>query len=57
MEGSGHFKVATNDTNIASVRQADGDPFKLLVFPLEPGPIKVMVKDTGLLRDDDADDT
>ena len=57
VEGSGHFKVATNDTNIASVRQADGDPFKLLVFPLESGPIKVMVKDTGLLRDDDADDT
>ena len=27
------------------------------MFPLRPGPIKVMVKDTGLLRDDDADDT
>lgn len=49
IHGSGHFEVATNDTEIAEVYKDDRNPSKLRVIPYQSGPVTVVVNDTGLL--------
>lgn len=49
IHGSGHFEVATNDTQVAQVYKDDRNPSRLRVVPFQSGPVTVVVNDTGLL--------